>query len=141
MATSRRNFLRVGTLCALGAGIPAVVSSAAAKSLGKTSGLANYRIQTFRPYLNTKFQIQGGPKQNIEVVLEKITDLKASSKNPSKIGGKESFSLLFKDTESTTRLAQRTYTIEHCNGEQFTLFIVPISKADSGYYEAVITTV
>lgn len=141
MATSRRNFLRVGTLCALGAGVPAVVSSAAAKSLGKTSGLANYRIQTFRPYLNTKFHIQGGPKQNLEVVLEKITDLKATSKKSSKIAGKESFSLLFKDNDSSVRLAQKTYTIEHCNGEQFELFIVPISKSDSGYYEAIITTV
>ncbi len=141
MATSRRNFLRVSTLCALGAGVPSVVSSVAAKSSGKTSGRHNYRKQSFAPYLNTKFHIQGGPKENVEVVLEKIIDLKTISKKPSKMAGKESFSLLFKDNGSGVRLGQNTYTMEHSRGEQFLLFIVPVGNFDSGYYEAIITTV
>lgn len=138
MATSRRNFLRVGTLCALGAGVPSVVSSVTAQASGKASGMHNYRKQAFAPYLNSKFHIEAGPKNKLEVVLEKITDLKTSGRKSS-MAGKESFSLLFKDTGSGVRLGQNTYTIEHSKGEQFTLFIVPVGQAESGYYEAIIT--
>ena len=136
MATSRRNFLRVSTMCALGAGVPAVVASAAK---GKSPGLHEiYSIQAFLPYLNSTFFIHGGPLDRVEVVLEKITDLKATKGR--KMAGRESFSLLFTDTSQGVRLGQNTFVIEHSKGEQFTLFIVPVGKHDAGLYEAIITT-
>ena len=136
MATSRRNFLRVSTMCALGAGVPAVVASAAK---GKSPGLHEiYSIQAFLPYLNSTFFIHGGPLDRVEVVLEKITDLKATKGR--KMAGRESFSLLFKERNQGARFGQNTYVIEHSKGEQFTLFIVPVGKHDAGLYEAIITT-
>jgi hypothetical protein len=123
-------------MCALGAGVPAVVVSAAK---GKSPGLKeNYRIQAFIPYLNSTFFIQGGPLDKVEVVLETITDLKATKGR--KMAGRESFSLLFKDPSQSVRLGQNTYVIEHSKGEQFTLFIVPVGKHDLGHYEAIINT-
>jgi len=123
-------------MCALGAGVPAVVANAAK---GKSPGLhENYSIQAFLPYLNSTFFIHGGPLEKVEVVLEKITDLKATKGR--KMAGRESFSLLFKAPNQGVRLGQNTFAIEHSKGEQFTLFIVPVGKHDSGQYEAIITT-
>jgi hypothetical protein len=140
MATSRRNFLRVGALCALGAGVPSVVSSVADANTNKTSGIDNYRKKAFVPYLGTKFLIHGGPREKVEVVLEEIKDLKLGGSRSVKFPTKESFSLLFKADGDSVRLGQNTYDIEHSNGEVFTLFLVPIRKPDSGYFEAVIIT-
>jgi hypothetical protein len=137
MATSRRNFLRVGTLCAIGAGVPAaVVQAATAKS---SSIRENYSKQAFLPYLNSQFFIQGGPLDKVEVVLEKVVDLKTTNKGSNRFG-RESFSLLFKDPSASMRLGQSTYVVEHANGEQFTLFIVPVGKPEAGLYQAIINT-
>jgi hypothetical protein len=137
MATSRRNFLRVGTLCAIGAGVPAaVVQAATAKS---SSVRANYSKQAFLPYLNSQFFIQAGPLDKVEVFLERVTDLRATSKGSNQYG-RENFSLLFKDPSASMRLGQSTYVVEHSRGEQFTLFIVPVGKPEAGLYEAIIAT-
>ena len=144
MATSRRNFLRVGTLCALGAGIPAVVSSAASanvRSEPKTSHLDSYRKKAFTPYLKSKFFIHGGPLDREEVILEEITDHKLFKSSAGKVAGMKGFSLLFKSTGQTSRLAQNTYSVEHMKGELFTLFLVPVGKSEAGYYQAIITSI
>ncbi|HEY6804034.1 MAG TPA: hypothetical protein VI306_10680 [Pyrinomonadaceae bacterium] len=131
MATSRRNFLRVGALCAIGAGVPAaVVQAGTVKSFGFKE---NYSKQAFLPYLNSQFFIQGGPLDKVEVVLEKVSDSKTRF-------GSESFSLLFKDPSASMRLGQSTYVVEHAKGEQFTLFVVPVGKPEVGLYQAVINT-
>jgi len=130
-------------MCALGAGVPAVVSSVSgvtAKTSDIALGIENYRIRTFAPYLNTSFFISAGPLDKVEVVLEKITNHKTTHREPGKIAGKESFSLLFKDPHQAPRLGQNTYAVEHSKGQLFNLFLVPVGKSDSGYYEAVITT-
>jgi hypothetical protein len=124
-------------MCALGAGVPAVVANVAK---GKSHGLTeNYSKQAFIPYLNSTFFIHGGPLSKFEVVLEKITDHKAARMG-SKVSGRESFSLLFRETDEGTQLGQSTYVIEHSKGEQFTLFVVPVGKHDAGLYEVIINT-
>jgi hypothetical protein len=123
-------------MCALGAGVPAVVANVAkGKSLGLTE---SYSKQAFLPYLNSTFFIHGGPLDKLEVVLEKITDHKAGMGRDG--AGRESFSLLFRDTNEGGQLGQSTYVIQHSKGEQFTLFIVPVGKHDAGLYEAIIST-
>jgi hypothetical protein len=124
-------------MCALGAGVPAVVANVAK---GKSPGLTEtYSKQAFIPYLNSTFFIHGGPLNKLEVVLEKITDHKAARLG-SKVAGRESFSLLFKAGNDGMQLSQSTYIVEHSKGEQFTLFLVPVGKHDAGLYEAIIST-
>ncbi len=144
MATSRRNFLRVGTMCALGVGVPAAVASAIvakampATGLSGSASLDSYTKESFAPYLKTKFRVLGSQLKNLEVTLDKITDIKATARTPGRMAGKESFSLLFIDA-GANRLTQDTYTIEHDKAGTFTLFLVPVERHDDGHYQAIIT--
>jgi hypothetical protein len=145
MATSRRNFLKTGTLGLLCAGIPAafakvvVGAPAAAGGLpdGNAKSLINFTKDTFTPHLNTTFRIRTGTT-TVDFRLTKITDLKAVSKIPARIAGKESFSLLFVGTSKAACLTQDTYILEHGALGRFSLFLVPVGKATNRDHEAII---
>ena len=144
MATSRRKFLKSGTMGLLFAGVPAVLAKVV---VGRTSaaggfpksikGQIDFTKDTFTPYLNTTFRIKTSSAA-VKVKLSKITDLKAISKTPPRIAGRESFSLLFVGSGKTTGLTQETYALEHEALGRFSLFLVPIGKSESRNYEAII---
>jgi hypothetical protein len=145
MATSRRNFLKSGTLGLICAGLPAALAKVALGSPeiagefsdGNATSLFNFTQAAFKPYINTKFKIKTGSAA-FDLRLTKITDLKAISKIPARIAGKESFSLLFAGSRDAARLTQDTYTLEHAALGTFSLFLVPIGEAKNRHHEAII---
>jgi hypothetical protein len=146
MATSRRNFLKTGTLGLICAGLPAVLAKVVVGhpnivgefSEGNATRSFNFSKDTFTPHLNTTFRIQTGSFAS-DLRLTKITDLKAISRIPARIAGKESFSLLFTAADKTTSLPQDTYVVDHAALGRFSMFLVPVGKATNKHYEAIIT--
>jgi hypothetical protein len=144
MSTSRRNFLKSGMMGLLCAGIPValakVVVGAPAAASGSPEGNAKTLFltkDTFTPHLNTIFRIQTG-LGSFDLKLTKITDLKAISKIPARIAGKESFSLLFVGPSNAKDLTQDTYIFEHAVLGRFSLFLVPVGKSTNRHHEAII---
>ena len=147
MAKTRRDFLRTGTMLVLSAGIPAVFVNivsggqkvAKPQPQVKQNNLDYFTRTTFTPYVNTTFQIQVGRSAKVALTLIQVIDLKAASKHPERIAGRESFSLLFHGP-STKRPADSVYTLEHAALGKFALFVVAGGKSVVGqYYEAIIT--
>jgi len=142
--TSRRNFLKSGAMGFVCAAVPAVLGEVA---LGRTTATGgspaeNASGQTFSkdmftPHLNSTFRIRTR-SGTAKLKLTNITDLKAASKMPARIAGRESFSLLFLGSEKTTALTQETYVVEHPALEPFSLFLVPVGSPANRHYEAVI---
>jgi hypothetical protein len=135
MSTSRRNFLKNGSLIALAAGAPI---SFASKVLGSENAqpLSGFSLDktAFLSQLNTNFLIaQGGSK--VPVKLVDVSDL---PRRGAKLRG-EGFSLLFRGTRARA-LRQATYVIEHDKLGQFSFLVVPIMRKDQSafYYEAVV---
>jgi hypothetical protein len=144
MATSRRNFLKTGSMSLLFLGVPAaalarvsVRSIATGFPAGNGKRPINFTRETFAPHLNTVFRIRTSGAA-LDAKLTKITDLKAISKNPARIAGKESFSLLFVTSKKAPVLTQSTYIIEHRALGRFSLFMVPVGQAKSKNLEAII---
>jgi hypothetical protein len=138
MSTSRRDFLKKGSLVALAAGIPL---SVAGKVMGKepvasSNGLGSLGLSkaAFKAQLNTDFLIHDGTTKR-KVRLFAVEDLLQSDK----FGGKEGFSLLFRG-DPTSRLVQNTYFIEHARLGSFSFLLVPILARDKSapQYEAII---
>ena len=135
MSTSRRNFLRNGSLLALAVGVPTGLAS---KTLGSVSLLSSNEVglnkTAFLSQLNTDFLItKGGSK--IAVRLVDVSDLP-------RLGTRtkgEGFSLMFRGNRSKV-LKQATYRIEHNKLGEFSFLVVPIMRKDKSaiYYEAVI---
>ena|SRR5687767_2321150 len=136
MSTSRRDFLRKGSLIALVAGVPL---SLAEGVLGKepfasSAGLGLSKT-AFRAQLNTDFFInETTAKRKVKLVA--VEDLP-------QVGvfgnGKEGFSLLFR-ADQTSMLKQDTYLIEHPRLGAFSFLLVPIMTRDKSapHYEAII---
>ena len=145
MGTSRRNFLKNGTIGLLCAGMPAVLAKVvvgrsitmAGFSGENTKRLAGFTKDAFAPYVNTNFRIKTN-SGTVDLRLSKITDLKAVSKIPARIAGKESFSLLFVSSSKAPFLEQETYVFEHQALGSFSLFLVPVGKASNRHHEAII---
>jgi hypothetical protein len=144
MSTSRRNFLKSGTMGLLCAGIPVALAKvvvgapAAAGALPEGNAKTLFLTKdTFTPHLNTIFRIQTGLGP-FDLKLTKITDLKAISKIPARIAGKESFSLLFVGPGNAKDLTQDTYVFEHAALGRFSLFLVPVGKSTNRHHEAII---
>jgi hypothetical protein len=70
--------------------------------------------------------------------LTKITDLKAISRNPARIAGKEPFSLLFSASSKSTSLDDGTYVMEHAALGRFSLFLASVGKPTNRHHEAII---
>jgi hypothetical protein len=136
MTSSRREFLKRGTLMALVAGVPLSLSE---NTLGigvtPSSAEAGLSKAAFRSQLNTKFLINQG-ESKVAVTLVDVSNLGSRKENKT---GKEGFSLVFHGPKDTT-LPQNTYLIEHEKLGMFSFLIVPIGSKDKrvAHYEAVI---
>jgi len=145
MATSRRNFLKTGTMGLLCAGLPVGLAKAVIGRPkpdgrfgdGNAMGAGHFTRDAFEPYVGTRFRVKAD-FGSVDLRLTKITDLKAISKTPSRIAGRESFSLLFAGSSNSQLLTQETRPIEHRELGRFSLFLVPVGKPTSRHYEAII---
>ena len=133
MSSSRRDFLKRGTLVALAAGVPlALTGKASGMSTSTATGL---NLRAFKSQLGTSFSI------NLESTKVKFTlvDVTSFASRTQTAAGKEGFSLLFRGPKDTD-LKQDTYVIEHEQLGMFSFLIVPVGTKDTRAprYEAVI---
>lgn len=135
MGTSRRDFMKKGSLVALAAGVPvslverAVASETAAPSVAFGLNKAGFLAQ-----LNSTFLINEGASK-VAVKLVDVADLPRRGAS----ARKEAFSLMFRGNQATA-LKQDTYLIEHDELGLFSFLIVPVMSKDKSalYYEAII---
>ena len=136
MSSSRREFLKRGSLMALVAGIPLGVGEKAL-GMGATPSPAGAGLSkaAFESQLNTKFLIN---QEAAKVALTLVNVTNLASKKETRTG-KEGFSLVFRGPKETA-LQQNTYVIEHETLGMFSFLIVPIRTRDdrAAHYEAVI---
>jgi hypothetical protein len=90
---------------------------------------ARLEHETFSRHLNTKFRISLGDSNTVEAELSAVNDLQLSPRQ-------ERFAIVFRGPGEAF-LPQGSYSFDHDEMGEFTLFIVPISQDDDGiYYEA-----
>ena len=135
MGTSRRDFMKKGSLLALVAGVPlSLVERAVASEIAVPSVASGLNKAAFLAQLNSTFVMNDGAGK-VAVRLVEVTDLPrrgATTRN-------EAFSLVFRGNHSTA-LKQDTYLIEHDKLGLFSFLIVPVMTKDKSapYYEAII---
>ena|SRR5215213_2753147 len=136
MSSSRREFLKRGSLMALVAGIPLGVSEKTL-GMGVSASSAGFGLSkaAFEAQLNTKFLIN----QEASKVAVTLIDVENIGSKKETAAGKEGFSLVFSGPKDKA-LQQNTYLIEHEKLGMFSFLIVPISTKDkrAAHYEAVI---
>lgn len=135
MSSSRREFLKRGSLMALVAGVPMGIAE---KTLGmgtKMSAATGLDLESFESQLGTNFLIVHEAAK-IEVRLVHVTNFASAKQNNA---GQEGFSLLFRGPKETT-LKQGTYLIEHRELGRFSFLVVPVGTKDTRapHYEAVV---
>ena len=135
MKSSRREFLKRGTLGALAAGVPLALSAKASGMTTASPNTAALNMAAFKSQLGTTFTFNGEVAK-VKVTLVQVSNL-ASKKQTA--AGKEGFSLLFRGPQDSL-LKQNTYLIEHPELGMLSFLVVPVGKKDprSPYYEAVI---
>lgn len=135
MSSSRRDFLKRGTLMALAAGVPLALTEKASGMVTATSKSAGLTLASFKSQLGTSFFINHGTVK----VKAKLVDIVDFASRKQTAAGKEGFSLLFRGPEEAT-LKQDTYLIEHEQLGLFSFLIVPVRTRDTRapHYEAVI---
>jgi uncharacterized protein DUF6916 len=135
MRSSRREFLKRGTLVALAAGVPLALTEAAS-GMGLTkSTAAGLNMASFKSQLGTSF-LFNTEASKVMVTLVDVNDF-ASRKETA--AGKEGFSLVFRGPKDRA-LKQDTYLIEHPEMGTFSFLVVPVGTKDKRgpNYEAVI---
>ena len=135
MGTSRRDFLKKGSLVALVAGVPVTfVEKAAAGETAAPSVAFGLTRAAFLAQLNTNFVINDGSAK-VKVKLVDVDDLPRRGAS----GQKEAFSLMFRG-DHVSPLKQSTYLIEHEKLGLFSFLVVPVlsKKKSALYYEAII---
>jgi hypothetical protein len=134
MSSSRREFLKRGTLMALAAGVPLGLSEkASTMGLTGTSNASGLSLAAFESQLDTTFLINHeGSKVKV-----KLIDVTSFASRKQSTTGKEGFSLLFHGPTDTV-LKQNTYLIEHEKMGMFSFLIVPIKVKNKTAYEAVV---
>ena len=133
MSSSRREFLKRGTLMALAAGVPLSLTE---KAFGTTkSTAAGLNMAAFKSQLGTSFHIN----HQASKVNFKLVDVTSFASRKQTAAGKEGFSLLFRGPKETA-LKQDTYLIEHEQLGMFSFLVVPVGTKDARapHYEAVI---
>jgi hypothetical protein len=133
MSSSRREFLKRGTLVALAAGVPLALTE---KAFGTTKSIAfGLNMASFKSQLGTSFQINHQASK-VKITLVDVANF-ASRKQAA--AGKEGFSLLFRGPKEIP-LKQDTYLIEHDELGMFSFLVVPVGTQGTRgpYYEAVI---
>ena len=135
MKSSRREFLKRGTLGALAAGVPLGLSARVSARGTTTSTTAALNLAAFKSQLGTRFTINDDVTK-VNVTLVEVTTL-ASRKQTA--AGKEGFSLLFRGPGETI-LKQNTYLIEHAELGMLSFLVVPVRTRDtrSPHYEAIV---
>ena len=138
MATSRRDFLKKGSLVALVAGAPLALAEKVIASEPKSTAPAlGFSQADFERLLNTSFLIKEGTR-GVPVKLIAVDDWRRTEDFGK---DKECFGLRFRG-RGTTRLKQNTYSIEHSSLGSFSLLLVPVGPNDEGrQYEAIINHV
>ena len=135
MISSRRDFLKRGTLMALAAGVPLTLTEKAFGSGTASSKPAGLNMAAFKSQLGTSFLL------NHEASKVKVTlvDVASFASRKQIAAGKEGFSLLFRGPKEAT-LKQGTYLIEHEELGSFSFLVVPVGTKDTraAHYEAVI---
>jgi len=134
MSSSRREFLKKGSLMALVAGIPGTFAQMAS-GMGITTSATGLDLESFESQLGTSFLINQEAAK-VTVRLVRVTNF-ASAKQVE--AGEQGFSLLFRGPKETT-LKQGTYLVEHKELGKFSFLIVPVGIKDTPapHYEAVI---
>ncbi len=145
MGTHRRQFMKTASMFAIGLGMPAVGAKlATAATRIETKGQSGkvidiFKKESFTPYLNTSFRIRNGAS-SVDVRLVQISDFKAESAKPSKVRGKENFSLIFQSSTNSQILLDKVYSLDHGSLGTFPMFLVGIGRTDvARKYEATIT--
>ena len=136
MSSSRREFLKRGTLMALAAGVPlGLGEKASAMGLTETSNTSGLGLAAFDSQINTTFLVNHEGSK-VKVKLVDVTNL-ASRKQTR--AGKEGFSLLFHGPKDTI-LKQDTYLFEHDELGVFSFLLVPtkVRNKPAQHYVAVI---
>jgi Domain of unknown function (DUF6916) len=135
MGSSRRDFLKKGSLVALAAGVPMSLAEKALGSETASSSAENGLTKAaFMAHLNTDFLINVGAAR-VSVRLVEVSDLPGGGTTTRK----EAFSLLFRGDRATA-LKQSTYLIEHRELGLFSFLIVPVMSRENAAprYEAII---
>lgn len=135
MSTSRRDFLKKGSLVALVTAVPrGLAEKALAGQLAPSGGLGLSKA-AFTAELNTDFFVND-PSGICKVKLVAVEDLRRTGEFGN---GKEGFSLLFKGGR-TPFMKQDTYLIEHARLGAFSFLLVPMRTTDKNafLYEAII---
>lgn len=137
MSTSRRDFLKRGTVVALAAGVPLTMAQKAfGAERSPSSAASSLSKEHFLTQLNKRFVIGQGQTQ-VTTELVNVSDIKPAKGGVAPRRGGEGFTLTFKGERG---LLQDTYMIENAKLGKFSMFIVPVNKqADSIVtYEAVV---
>lgn len=132
--TSRRKFLKQGTLGAIAAGFTVGLAD---KAIGRTtfdssSALSGLNRAAFASQLRTTFVINSGNRK-VPLKLIEVNDL-GSKKTIN--ASREAFALVFSG-EHSSQLNQETYLIEHEKLGAFSMLVVPIFARTKSvrYYE------
>ena len=144
MGTSRRDFIKKGSLIAVAAAVPAtitgVISTKAASRevavpIGPVGPGSELTKADFAAQLNTEFRIIQARSQ----AIVKLVDVSDLAHRKGARPGKEGFSLRFSEMNATN-LPQGTYNIQHEKLGTFSFLIVPVkSKAGKvNSYEAIV---
>jgi cytochrome bd-type quinol oxidase subunit 2 len=133
--STRREFLKRGTLMALAAGVPLALTEKASGMVNATSQTAGLTLAAFKSQLGSSFFINN-ENGKVKTRLVAVTSFATRKQTAA---GKEGFSLVFRGPQDAT-LNQDTYLIEHEELGMFSFLIVPVWARDarSAYYEAVI---
>ena len=130
--TSRRKFLKQGTLGALAAGFTVGLGDKAigCTAVGSSSGRFDLNRAAFAAQLRTTFVINEG-RRKVPLKLIEVSNL--GSKRD---GRREAFALMLSGNSSSP-LKQETYLIEHEKLGAFSMLVVPIFARDKNvrYYE------
>lgn len=156
MSVSRRKFMKAGIMMAAFAGIPlkTLIAPGQQQSDSQQSGtlfqipvevqndlLNYYTSSTFRPYLNSLFQISLSRTDVKYVTLVEVKDNCPSPAQGSVTTLGDCFSLIFLGMRNQTS-KQNTYQVKHPALGEFSLFLVPVGKriarTNQQHYEAVI---
>lgn len=158
MVLSRRDFVRLGSLCAISAGLSLgfIDQAFGQERRGKPdSTKTGFAIpfeaqrdplffmtkQTFAQYLETKFIIDPGYTFPIETTLIEVKDTRSVTARKRNTPGQECFLLTFR-IEGEKTVKQGTYQVKHDALGTFELFVVPSEDRDGRkFFEAVINRV
>ena len=133
MSTSRRSFLKTGTIVALAAGVPMAAAGkvAAGESFSASASAFGLHKRDFEAQLNTEFRVTAD-RSKVCVKLVDVTGLRSHTRKG------EAFSLMFRGDASLT-LSQNTYVIEHERLGRFSFLLVPMrTSRDGQHYEAIV---